>query len=288
MTSEAPFIPRVHGGSDDFGALLHDFSTNNNACGPSPQALAAVAQADPTQYPDAGYTALRRQLAGFHEVDVKRIVLAGSASEFIFRITSMVSQRGGKAVSLPAHSYGDYAHAARAFAMNLADTGAQAPLLWSCDPSSPLGLADERLSDLVGARGQNDVVVLDRAYEPLRLEGALNLPDAMLQNTWQLWTPNKALGLTGIRAAYAITPLDDQGGAQAMDQICPSWPVGAHGVAMLQAWTRPEVQAWLAACRATSGKNGARYWLPAAKAVVTNIEIRSRKPSARTPVKEST
>jgi histidinol-phosphate aminotransferase len=31
-----------------------------------------------------------------------------------------------------------------------------------------------------------------------------------------------------------------------MNQLCPSWPIGAHGVAMLQAWTQPDVQAWLA------------------------------------------
>jgi histidinol-phosphate aminotransferase len=27
--------------------------------------------------------------------------------------------------------------------------------------------------------------------------------------------------------------------------MVPSWPVGAHGVALLQAWVTPEVQAWL-------------------------------------------
>lgn len=237
---------RAHGGPDQAGVPLHDFSTNSNACGPSPQALAAVSQADPTQYPDAAYAGLRRQLARFHQVDVERIVLAASASEFIFRITSMVSQRGGKSVSLPAHGYGDYAHAASAFSMKLADANAAASLRWSCDPSSPGGLADERLKVLVTTRAEGDVLVLDRAYEPLRLEGAVALAQARLQSVWQLWTPNKALGLTGVRAAYAIAPLDAHAEAEAMDALCPSWPLGSHGVAMLQAWTQPEVQAWLA------------------------------------------
>lgn len=32
---------------------------------------------------------------------------------------------------------------------------------------------------------------------------------------------------------------------QALDVLAPSWPLGAHGVALLQAWVMPEVQAWL-------------------------------------------
>ena len=248
-----PYSPhaRVHGGPDQAGVPLHDFSTNSNACGPSPDALAAIAQADPTQYPDAAYINLRQQLAGFHQVDVERIVLAASASEFIFRITSMVSQRGGRSVSLPDHSYGDYAQAASAFAMEPVGAQADARLCWSCDPSSPQGRTDERLQGLVNSQAASDVVVLDRAYEPLRLEGALQLPDVLLQKIWQLWTPNKALGLTGVRAAYAIAPAGDHAVIEAMEQLCPSWPLGSHGVAMLQAWIQPEVQAWLDGSKTT-------------------------------------
>jgi histidinol-phosphate aminotransferase len=61
-----------------------------------------------------------------------------------------------------------------------------------------------------------------------------------------MWTPNKALGLTGVRAAYAIAPLGAEEPVAALDRLCPSWPVGAHGVAMLQTWVQPDAQAWLA------------------------------------------
>ena len=87
QASSTGFV-RVHGGPDQYGVPLFDFSTNSNACGPCPSALAAVMQADATQYPDASYTALRRQLAAFHGIDAQRVVvLAASASEFIFPIT---------------------------------------------------------------------------------------------------------------------------------------------------------------------------------------------------------
>ena len=48
-----------------------------------------------------------------------------------------------------------------------------------------------------------------------------------------------------MRAAYAIAPVGAHEAVFALGQLCPSWPVGAHGVAMLQAWTRADVQAWL-------------------------------------------
>lgn len=242
---------RIHGGPDRHGAALHDFSTNSNACAPCPAALQAVRQADASQYPDASYTALRRQLAGFHGVDVGRVVLAGSASEFIFRITALAAQtvqtagEGGK-VGLPPHSYGDYAQAARAHRLTVATDPVNAQLLWACEPSSPLGAAQAGLDAMADACSAKALLVLDRAYEPLRLGGAPTLTETQLQTVWQLWTPNKALGLTGVRAAYAIAPVGADNAVFAIDQLSASWPVGAHGVALLQAWTDPGVQAWLA------------------------------------------
>ncbi|MES2912724.1 MAG: aminotransferase class I/II-fold pyridoxal phosphate-dependent enzyme [Pseudomonadota bacterium] len=256
-TEHSPLV-RVHGGPDQAGVPLHDFSTNSNACGPSRHVLQTVARADATRYPDAAYTELRQQLAGFHQVDSQRIVLAASASEFIFRVTALVARRGGKSVSLPIHSYGDYAQAARACAMEIVGAEAEAPLRWSCDPSSPQGLADECLQSLVNTQARGDIFVLDRAYEPLRLESAVALTQSQLHSVWQLWTPNKALGLTGVRAAYAVAPLDSHAEVDAMDALCPSWPVGSHGVAMLRAWTQPDVQAWLAGSLHTLRKWKAR------------------------------
>jgi len=231
--------PRVHGGPDAFGAVQFDFSTNSNACGPCPAALAAIQRADATQYPDASYTSLRAQLAAFHDVDVQRVVLAVSASEFIFRITAMVARRGRRFVALPPHSYGDYAHAAAAHGLKVVDAGV-AELCWECEPSSPLGLAHSDWRSGFGA-----VQVLDRAYEPLRLSSAF-AHEGDLDKIWQLYSPNKALGLTGVRAAYAIAPLHAEQHIATMNQLCPSWPIGAHGVAMLEVWTLPQTHAWLA------------------------------------------
>lgn len=233
---------RIHGGPDAGGPALHDFSTNANACGPCPAALQAVGAADATRYPDPGYTALRSALADFHGVPVARIVPAASASEFIFRITAWAHQRGARRVALPVHAYGDYAQAAQARGLERSASDV-AQLVWACDPSSPLGSADETL---LASAGHDGIVVLDRAYEPLRLEGRLALDADALDRLWQLWSPNKALGLTGVRGAYAIAPLRSEQAVAELEALAPSWVIGAHGVAMLKAWCEPQVQQWLA------------------------------------------
>lgn len=233
----------THGGPDALGVPTWDFSTNANACGPCPRALAAVQRADARHYPDPAYTALREAIAAFHAVDTARIVLAGSASEFIGRITAWVAREGGRRAWWPAPAYGDYAQAAQAWQLKRTNEVAQADLAWLCEPASPLGGPELLAHHAVGSAAQ---VVLDRAYEPLRLRGLCSLDPVAQNRVWQLWTPNKALGLTGVRGAYAIAPEHALAEARALDQLAPSWPLGAHAVALLDAWVSPASQDWLA------------------------------------------
>jgi histidinol-phosphate aminotransferase len=244
--SQTTRVRHLHGGPDALGVPRWDFSTNANACGPCPVALAAVQRADAAHYPDPGYTALRTALAAFHGVAVERIVLAGSASEFIARITAAVVRGGGRRVWLPPLAYGDYQMAAQAWGLSRVDEAGQADLLWLCEPSSPRGVAEP---GVLAAAGSPAVVVLDRAYEPLRLSGRCSVSAQAMDRVWQLWSPNKALGLTGVRGAYAIAPLHGVALAGRLAQLAPSWPLGAHAVAMLTAWVSPGVQGWLAQSR---------------------------------------
>jgi histidinol-phosphate aminotransferase len=249
-----------HGGTDAWGAAAFDFSTNANACAPL-QALTAVMRADALRYPDPAYTQLREVLAQFHEVAAERLVFAASASEFVYRFTAWASLQGKRGVMLPHHAYGDYARAAAVWGVQVLPhifmTTPPDDLTtwqWCCDPSSPLGQTDDAWITSSLAR----LTVLDCAYAPLRLnEPPLRLNEASaldqpaLDRVWQLWTPNKALGLTGVRGAYAIAPAQSLGSAAQLDALCPSWPLGNHGVAMLTAWARSDVQAALGESRAT-------------------------------------
>lgn len=244
----------MHGGTDALGVPAHDFSTNRNACGPCPQAVAALAAAHAAQYPDPHYTDLRAQLAAFHNVDARRVLVAGSASEGIHRLTAHAVRSGGQQVTLPTHSYGDYPHAAHVWQLPLrarATHAAGAGLHWACAPSSPLGCEEDVAALWAQPAPPGTWRVLDCAYAPLRLHGAAR-HGLDLDQLWQLWTPNKALGLTGVRAAYVIAPQQaSDAELAALRALAPSWVVGAHGVAMLQAWTTAAVQHWLQTSLAT-------------------------------------
>lgn len=235
-----------HGGADAQGAPRWDFSTNTNAYGPSGTVLDAVRAADASHYPDAAYTELREALAQFHDVALERIGLAASASEFIMRVTGAVVRGGGQRVWLPGMAYSDYRRAADAWGLRRVSEPADANLLWLCEPTSPLGGA-EAMSREVASQG--GVVVLDRAYEPMRLSGEPSLDETVLNCVWQIWSPNKALGMTGVRGCYVIAPEPLPDLAQTLEMMTPSWPLGAHAVAMLSIWVRDDVQHWLACSR---------------------------------------
>ncbi|MDD2546494.1 MAG: aminotransferase, partial [Burkholderiaceae bacterium] len=246
MTASDFPAPALHGGPDALGVPLHDFSTNSNACGPCPGTWAAVQQADATRYPDPRYTALRAQLAAFHGVDPERVLVAGSASECIFRITAWAARQGVRQVQLPLHAYGDYRQAAQAWGLAV-HCGAPGPgaapqeatLSWACEPSSPLGQTPADLADWA-AHCAPGLGVLDRDYAPLRLSGVPALAPAARGAVWQLFSPNKALGLTGVRVAYAIAPRQAQAAVAQLEALSPSWPLGAHAVALLASWCQAD------------------------------------------------
>lgn len=236
-----------HGGPDALGVPVHDFSTNANAAGPCPDALKAVAAADPTRYPDPGGVRVRQALADFHGVDAARVLLLASASEGIQRFSAWAARTPGARVWLPPTHYADCARAAAASGLPRTEDTRAARLVWACEPSTPFGQAEAGLLERVQDLASQQALVLDRAYEPLRLDGAPTLGGPLLDQVWQLLSPNKALGLTGVRGAYAIAPVGAQYGVRALEAMGPSWPLGAHAEAMLLCWTTPAVQRWLQA-----------------------------------------
>ncbi len=247
-----------HGGPDGLGVPRFDFSTNANSAGPCESALAAIQRADRTHYSDPSLSELREAIADLHGVAPQRVVPAASASEFITRITVAHALTGGQGVQVPPAAYGDYARAARAAGLVVSKLDApavtcadstQRSLRWQCCPATPDGALIEPTAGLDAAI----CTVVDLAYWPLRLDR----PDATLTEAstrfgafWQLWTPNKALGLTGVRGAYAIAPSSGCALQNKLETLCPSWPLGADGVALLAAWCEPTTHVWLAGSKA--------------------------------------
>lgn len=227
-----------HGGPDAHGVPRWDFSTNANACGPAPGVLEALHAADASRYPDPASAALRERLAAFHQTSPSRIVIAASASEFIGRLTAAMRLHAPETtVHVPTPAYGDYARAADAWGLCRTSTPAGAALVWHTDPGNPTGVASPAPEVRSGA-----VLVVDQAYAALRLSGEAAVVPA---TAWRLLSPNKALGLTGVRGAYAVAPAGAAPLVSVLERLAPSWPLGAHGVALLHAWTEPATQQWL-------------------------------------------
>lgn len=247
MTPRPLPLVAEHGGPDGGLPVLHDFSTNANPLGPPPALWQAVQAADRRQYPDPAYRALRRLLGGHEGAD--RVLPTAGGAEGIRRLTLAARLAGHREAWVPQPGFGDYAVAAQALGMAVqpyatpADIRPTAPaLVWICDPCNPTGESVPAWPDLGG-----HLVAVDRAYEPLRLQGdAPPLP----AGAWQLVCPNKALGLTGVRAGYLIAPADDAVWAHALS-LAPSWVLSAEGVAMLTHWPSDDTRRWLADARAT-------------------------------------
>jgi histidinol-phosphate aminotransferase len=242
---------KIHGGTDSLGSITDDFSTNANSAGPCPIALEALINTSRTAYPDPNYTALKELLAQWHHVSVERIILAASASEFIYRMSALIAKQasnqvlGRPIVYLPRFCYSDYQTAAKAWNLVTSAAIEDANLIWACDPSTPFGENARSLGALIDSLQAQQICVLDRAYDPLRLSGKSLLNQTQLDKVWQLWSPNKALGLTGIRAAYAIAPKAVIALTTELELLAPSWPLGVDGVCMLSSWTKSATQMWL-------------------------------------------
>lgn len=82
--------------------------------------------------------------------------------------------------------------------------------------------------------------MLDLAYHPLTQE-----PPPLPEGVWRLYSPNKAHGLTGVRAAYLLAPHD----LTHFRNLAPSWALSVHGEAFLRAVLQPASQSWLETTR---------------------------------------
>jgi histidinol-phosphate aminotransferase len=257
----------VHGGPDGLQPISCDFSTNANPLGPPQSVVRALAKADRARYPDPSYAALRAALGAWHAVPPPHVLPTAGTSEGIRRLTLAAKLQGIARVWVPRPGYGDYAAAAQALQMRVEhyDTAAdllgvlqarsEPALAWICEPCNPTGdslppafwhEAGRRVDSFKG------VIALDRAYEALRLVGGDPVPASFAARTWQCLSPNKSLGLTGIRAGYLLAPAEGASGLRAqVEALAASWVLSAEGVALLGALHQPATQSWLSDARAT-------------------------------------
>ncbi|WP_105317489.1 pyridoxal phosphate-dependent aminotransferase [Thermus tenuipuniceus] len=231
----------IHGGPDGGPEPIYDFSTNANALGPNPVVLRYIQAKDPSRYPDPLYRNLRRLLAEAHGVQPKQVAVGTGTSELIHRLVRWNYLRGPLLLLKP--TFSEYARAARALDLPLWEVETpeeflrllpRSSLAFLCVPNNPTGEVYPFLEEAAARAG--GALVLDLAYYPL-LETLPPLP----REAWLLFSPNKAHGLTGVRAGYLVAPLD----LSHFQNLAPSWPVSVYGEGLLEGHLDLEAQGWL-------------------------------------------
>lgn len=227
-------LPRYQPGraSDvDAGPPPALLASNENAWGPSPDALLAVADAAALmhRYPDPGGERLTEQLAQRYRLDPANIVLGDGADQLI-RLLALAYLAPGQAAVIPRPSFQAYGLAITVAgglsvpvaltADGAADThrlgqavSAATRLVFVCTPNNPTGPAVPAASvrEMVERlAGRPVLTVVDEAYQefvdPLdTLASSLalvraNLPVVVLR------TFSKAYGLAGLRIGWAAAP----------------------------------------------------------------------------------
>ncbi|WP_018466671.1 pyridoxal phosphate-dependent aminotransferase [Calidithermus timidus] len=240
----------IHGGTDSGPEPRYDFSTNANALGPDPFALEAIRSADPSRYPDPLYTELHRSIAQHHGVSPEQVAVGSGSSELIHRLVRWRWLRGPMLILPP--TFSEYARAAQPAELPLLQAQSsreflellpRATLAFLCVPNNPTGEVYSFLEEAAHRAERGKVaLVLDLAYHALTQD-----PPSLPEGVWRLYSPNKAHGLTGVRAAYLLAPHD----LTHFRNLAPSWVLGVHGEAFLRAVLQPASQDWLEVTRQT-------------------------------------
>ncbi|MCA9524247.1 MAG: histidinol-phosphate transaminase, partial [Myxococcales bacterium] len=202
-------------------------ASNENAFGPSPAAVAAVARVltDLHRYPDGSGFYLKRALAAHYDVDPAQLIIGNGSNEIIelairtfmgpgdhlltsattfvvYRLIAQAAGRGYREVPLAGY---DYDLDAMAAALD-PDTR----MVFIANPNNPTGACfDAEALDRFLARVPNEtIVVLDEAYaefaDPERFEDGIAIV-ARRPRTIVLRTFSKAYGLPGLRVGFGIS-----------------------------------------------------------------------------------
>ncbi len=202
-------------------------ASNENPLGPSPKAVAALAEAQDTvhRYPDGGAFRLRQALADRWKVSLDHIILGNGSDEILgllartflspgdeavmadhtFVIYKMeVTAAHGKPVSVPLINW---THDADGMAEAITP---RTRLLFLCNPNNPTGtmLSAETVDRLMRRVPEDVVVVFDEAY--LEYVRSQEFPEAIAyvkqgRPVIVLRTFSKIYGLAGLRIGYGIT-----------------------------------------------------------------------------------
>jgi histidinol-phosphate aminotransferase len=242
-------------------------ASNENPLGPSPKALAVLAEAAGTlnRYPDGGAHRLRAALADRYKVAADQVILGNGSDEIIGLLVRAFLTPGDEAV-MADQTFVIYkmevtaAHGASVViplknwrhdlpAMAEAVTP-RTRLLFVCNPNNPTGtMVTAAEADELMARVPEDVIVVfDEAY--YEYVQSREFPDSLRyvkqgRNAVVLRTFSKIYGLAGLRIGYGLTTKEITG---YLNRIRP--PFNANSLAQKAALAALEDEEHVAQSRA--------------------------------------
>lgn len=208
-------------------------ASNENPLGPSPKAVSVIRGelGDIALYPDGNGFALKRMLADYHNIDMKRITL-GSGSDHILELAARVFLGPGRSAVISQYAFAIYNIVAQAAGAELLIADANTPehetqpyghnldnmlgkitdatrMVFIANPNNPTGtwLGKPEMEKFLDAVPRDVVVLIDEAYVDYVEED--DYPDCSLwldkyPNLIVTRTFSKAYGLAGLRVGYAL------------------------------------------------------------------------------------
>jgi histidinol-phosphate aminotransferase len=205
---------------------VYKLASNENALGPSPKALAAIAEALPNlhRYPESSGILLRQDLAAFYGVNPQQVIL-GNGSDELLQLAAFAFVEPGDRTLTAECTFSEYAFCSQLvgapcdkvplknFAYDLTAMARavdpRTKVVYISNPNNPTGtyVSHEQLESFVSHVPAHVLVVVDEAYaEYVRASDfpkTLKLVNAYA-NLLMLRTCSKAYGLAGLRIGYGI------------------------------------------------------------------------------------
>ncbi len=199
---------------------------NENVFGPSPRALAAIADAasEVWKYPDPEAHDLRRAIADHHGTDPAHIALGEGIDGLLGLFVRLVIAPGDTAVT-SAGAYPTFAYHVAGYGGTLARVPytadhedparlvskareTHAKLIYFANPDNPMGTwhGGDTVARMADAVPPHALLLLDEAYVELAPDGTAPDIDPAQPSVVRLRTFSKAYGLAGARVGYAIGP----------------------------------------------------------------------------------
>jgi len=204
--------------------FLARLGANESVFGPSPSAVAAMAEAaaDAWQYGDPELYDLKAALAAHHGVAPTNIVV-GEGIDGLLGLLVRLLVAPGTPVVTSAGAYPTFAYHVAGFggrlvtvpyrddaedpeALLLAARKAGAPLVYLANPDNPMGSwhTGARLAEMIARLPGDAVLCLDEAYADFAPPDAVPPIDPHERRLIRMRTFSKAHGMAGVRVGYAI------------------------------------------------------------------------------------